>query len=235
MGRLIGVGVGPGDPELMTLKAVRLIRECDCIILPAAVKEKCTAYGIAKQAVPELENKEIYAFDFPMTRDKEKMLSEIGKISEEIIKILEKRENAVFLTLGDPTVYSTFMYVLENVKKAGAETEVVSGITSFCAAAARLQIPIGAGNSEIHIISGNDEIEHTSRFKGTRIYMKSGRQLGRLKQYLINESKEKPLQIYTINNCGMENEEVSTGAEAINETAGYFTIVIVKDQLAASS
>ena len=237
VGKLIGVGVGPGDPELMTLKAIRLIKECDCIIIPASEKEKCIAYKIAEQAIPEIAEKEVYAFDFPMTSDKNRMLEEIDVISEKIINILKKKKNAVFLTLGDATIYSTFMYVLENVKAAGIETEIVSGITSFCAAAARIQIAIGSGNSEIHIISGNDDIEHTSKYRGTRVYMKSGRQLGRLKEYLVEESKKKPLQIYTINNCGMESEEVTYGAEQINADAGYFTIVIVKEanQPAASS
>lgn len=68
-GRLIGVGVGPGDPELLTLAAVRAIRESDCILLPNEKKEECYAYKIVRQVVPEIEEKEICPMQFPMTKD----------------------------------------------------------------------------------------------------------------------------------------------------------------------
>lgn len=68
-GRMIGVGVGPGDPELLTLAAVRAIRESDCILLPNEKKEECYAYKIVRQVVPEIEEKEICPMQFPMTKD----------------------------------------------------------------------------------------------------------------------------------------------------------------------
>ena len=72
-GILYGIGVGPGAPELMTLKALRCIRESDVIILPSAPKEECYAYQIVRQVCPEVEQKEIICLPFPMIKDKEKL------------------------------------------------------------------------------------------------------------------------------------------------------------------
>ena len=78
-GILYGVGVGPGDPELMTLKAVRLIRQNDVIAVPGKVPENTTAYRIAVQAVPELKEKKLLAVDFPMTRDLQRLEEKYGR------------------------------------------------------------------------------------------------------------------------------------------------------------
>ena len=69
-GKLYGVSVGPGDPELMTLKAVRIIREADVIALPHSDKNRCTAYNIAVKAIPEMESKEFLMIPMPMTKDR---------------------------------------------------------------------------------------------------------------------------------------------------------------------
>ena len=139
-GTLIGVGVGPGDPELMTLKAVRMIRENEVIAVPGKQPKETVAYQIAVQAAPELADKTLLPLYMPMTMDAEERENNRKIAADTAEQQLEQGKNVVFLTLGDPTVYSTFSYVKKLVEEHGYQTATVSGITSFCAAAARMNV-----------------------------------------------------------------------------------------------
>ena len=139
-GILYAVGVGPGDPELLTLKAVKILEKAEVIACPSKNNKPGVAYAIAAQACPFLTSKEILSLNFPMNKEN---LSDAHKsAAETIIAELATEKDVAFLTLGDPCLYSTFSYISEMVKKAGYETQVINGIPSFCAAAARLNIPI---------------------------------------------------------------------------------------------
>ena len=130
-GILYGVGVGPGDPELMTLKAVRLIKENDIIAVPGAEVRETVAYKIAVQAVPELADKELLPIYMPMTHDKAELELNHEKGAKALEAALDTGKNVVFLTLGDPTVYSTYLYVHHSLVAQGYDTEIVCAITSF--------------------------------------------------------------------------------------------------------
>ena len=97
-GKAYGVGVGPGDPELMTLKAVRLIKENDIIMVPGTNPQESVAYKIAVQAVPELENKTVVPVDLPMLKDREELKRSHRKGAELIESYLNKGNDVVFLT-----------------------------------------------------------------------------------------------------------------------------------------
>ena len=116
-GILYGVGAGPGDPELMTLKAVRLIKENDIIAVPGAEVRETVAYKIAVQAVPELADKELLPIYMPMTHDKAELELNHEKGAKALEAALDTGKNVVFLTLGDPTIYSTFSYVQKRVEE----------------------------------------------------------------------------------------------------------------------
>ena len=118
-GTLIGVGVGPGDPELMTLKAVRMIRENEVIAVPGKQPKETVAYQIAVQAAPELADKTLLPLYMPMTMDAEERENNWKIAADTAEQQLEQGKNVVFLTLGDPTVYSTFSYVKKLVEEHG--------------------------------------------------------------------------------------------------------------------
>lgn len=244
-GILYGIGVGPGDPELLTLKAVRRIRESDVLMLPAVSKEECYAYQIAVRAVPEAALKESLCMAFPMIRDAGKLELAHRRIYEAITDHLDQGKNVGFLTLGDPAIYSTYMYMHHRAIAEGRDARIISGIPSFCAAAARLGISLGEKQEEIHVIPASYAIEDTLDYKGTRIYMKSGKKLQELVKALEEYSeKEKRLgeyqglaqkealksgmEVYAITNCGMETEQVYYGLEEVKHASGYLTLVIVK-------
>lgn len=227
-GRLIGVGVGPGDPELLTLAAVRAIRESDCILLPNEKKEECYAYKIVRQVVPEIEEKEICPMQFPMTKDADVLRAAQDRCFAEVQARMRQGKTLVFLTIGDPSVYSTYHYIHRRVLAS-----MISGVPSFCAVAARLGISLADQGEEIHIIPGSYAVEDTADYDGTRIYMKSGKKLeqliGMLRTELVRRRQQgEYLEVYGVSNCGLPEERVMHGIDALTQAASYLTIVIVK-------
>lgn len=224
-GKLFGVGVGPGDPELMTLKAVRVIREADVVAIPGKEKEGCIAYQIAKGAVKELDEKEFLYIHMPMTKDKEELEKSHDAGAAFVTECLRKGKNVAFLTLGDVTVYSTYLYIHRRVAAAGFETEIINGIPSFCAVASRLGIGLVENREELHVIPATYGIEEALKLSGTKVLMKSGKKIGKVKEAL----QEAGCEAYMVENCGMENEKVYRSAAEINENAGYYSLLIVKE------
>lgn len=222
---LYGVGVGPGDPELLTLKAVRVIKESDIILVPGEDPKNSVAYKIASQAV-DLSKKTVIAVEMPMTKDEKVLEASHQEAANTIIKYLEEGKQVAFLTLGDPCVYSTYVYVHKKVKEAGKKTSIISGITSFCAAAALVNDSLAEKAEPIHILPASYQIEEALTLTGTKVLMKSGKKLGVVKKLL----EEQNLQAVMVENCGMENEKVYYGTENINENAGYYSLIIVKDK-----
>ena len=224
-GTLYGVGVGPGDPELMTLKAGRLIRENMIIAVPGADPKETVAYKIAVQAVPELAEKELLPIYMPMTHDPEELEKNHAKGAQTLEEVLDKGKNIVFLTLGDPCVYSTFSYLQKRVEKDGYHTELVSGITSFCAAAARLNIPLSEWNEQLHVVPAVHRLDSTLNESGNYILMKSGKKMNQVKEILAQSGRD----VLMVENCGMENEHIYRSVEEIPDDAGYYSLIIAKE------
>ena len=224
-GTLYGVGVGPGDPELMTLKAVRLIRENMIIAVPGADPKETVAYKIAVQAVPELAEKELLPIYMPMTHDPEELERNHAKGAKSLEEVLDQGKNIVFLTLGDPCVYSTFSYLQKRVEKDGYHTELVSGITSFCAAAARLNIPLSEWNEQLHVVPAVHRLDSTLNESGNYILMKSGKKMNQVKEILAQSGSD----VIMVENCGMENENIYRSVEEIPDDAGYYSLIIAKE------
>lgn len=228
-GILYGVGVGPGDPELMTLKAVRLIQENEIIILPGPIPKETVAYQIAVQAVPELAEKTLVPAVMPMTHDKEEQARNHEKAAEEISAFLAQGKNAVFLTLGDPTIYSTYLYVQKIVQVRGYQTELVSGITSFCAAAARANISLVEWNEQLHVVPAVHRLESELDQPGNYVLMKSGSKMNQVKEILAKSGRD----VVMVENCGMEQEHIYRSVEEIPDDAGYYSLIIAKEPKAS--
>ena len=225
-GILYGVGIGPGDPELLTLKAVRLIRENAVIGVPGEEPRETVAYKIAVQAVPELAQKELLALHMPMTKDPAILEENHNRCADKVEAYLKKGENVVFLTLGDPTVYSTYLYVHKKILERGYEAQIVSGVPSFCAVAARLGMGLVEKAEPLHVIPASYQIEDALKLPGTKVLMKAGKKMGAVKEKL-----QKPgCSAVMIENCGMPGERIYRTAEEIPEDAGYYSLIIVKEE-----
>ena len=225
-GKAYGVGVGPGDPELMTLKAVRLIRENEVIAVPGKIPEESVAYKIALGAVPEIARKTLVPVYMPMVRDREKVAEEHKKGAGLLEEYLDQGKNVVYLTLGDPTVYCTFSYLQHILEADGYDVELVSGITSFCAAAARLNIPLTEWNEPLHVIPASHNTDGKLDLPGTYVLMKSASRMKETKEILIRSGR----RVGCVENCGMKNEKVYHSAQEIPDDAGYFSLVIATDR-----
>ena len=222
-GIFYGVGVGPGDPELMTLKAVKIIKENGIIAVPGKVPEEAAAYKIASGAVPEISRKTLVPVYAPMINDLEIVKKEHEKNAKHIEEYLEKGENVVYITLGDPTVYSTFSYLQSIVSGDGYDCRYISGVTSFCAAAARLCTPLAEWDETLHIVPAlHSDLFETAN--GSYVFMKSGKNVDKIKAFL----KENGYSAKAVEKCGMEGEQIYDDIDDIPDRMMYFSLVTAR-------
>jgi len=228
-GILYGVGVGPGDPELITVKAVKTLKNVQVIALPTVAESKHRAYDIALEACPGIGECELLKMEFPMTRDKEVLQKSHEQLYGRLREVLEQGRNVAYLTIGDPTIYSTFFYLAEPAKADGYEVQVIGGVPSFCASAAAAKIPVCLGDEEVHILPGEYQKEDRE-LDGVRIYMKSGKKLQQLREDMIKEEESSPVCVYAVSNCGLEGERIGKHAESIPTEDIYMTTVLVRPE-----
>ncbi len=224
-GILYGVGIGPGEKELITLKAVRILKEADVIALPDSASNKNRAFEIIKEYI---ENKEVIYCPMPMVKDKNILQDYHAKSAEMIMGHLDKGKTTAFATLGDPSIYSTYMYIHRIIQNKGYHVEMVPGVTSFCASAARLNMSISDGSVPLIIIPASyKDNKELLQLKGSKVLMKSGRHIARVK----SEIKELGLidNTYMVENCGMDNEKVYYDFNDVDDDSSYFSLIIVKD------
>ena len=155
----------------------------------------------------------------------ENFREELSKVSEEIIKKLDEGKNVAYLTLGDPTVYSTYVYIQRIVKECGYDAEIINGVPSFCAVAAKLGDSLADRSEQLHIIPSNYDIEEALTLPGNKILMKAASKLSDVKKIL----KDHELEAQMIENCGMEEEKIYHGVEEMPEKATYYTTLLVKE------
>jgi precorrin-2/cobalt-factor-2 C20-methyltransferase len=228
-GKFFAVGLGPGDPDLLTVKAIDTIRACDTVAIPDAGKSSGTAEKIAEAYI---KDKEILRICTPMIRPGDELDRARREASDIIEDHLDMGKNIAFLTLGDPAVYSTVMYFFSMIRDDGYAVEVVPGITSFSACAARLGISLCEEGEAFSVIPVNyrapDDFEEEAGEKADErrnlVLMKAGGSLGDIKLQAHKEEND----YFAVSNLGMESESLYMGVENFPDKAGYFTTVIVK-------
>ena len=180
-GRLYGIGVGPGDPELLTLKAARILRQVPLVYVPQAeTSAHSLALGIVEEHL-DRDRQEIIRLYFP-TNDEEAAAGVWQRAADMVVEKLKTGQDAAFLTEGDPMIYSTFSYLMENVARHSPEVpiEVVPGITSITAAAAAARQPLVAHGENLSIIPaayGVDRLREAIASSDTVVLMKVNRAL----------------------------------------------------------
>lgn len=224
-GKLYGVGVGPGDPELVTLKALRVINACSYIAYPGKVKEETYAYQIIAPIAENLDKKVFLDCYVEMTKDRVILDRNYDGAAEKIAAVLATGEDVAFITIGDPTLYATYMYIHQRIENMGYQAELISGIPSFCAAAARMDVSLVERSEQLHVIPSSYQIEEALKLPGTKVLMKAASKLKEVKQQLMALDAE----VYMVENCGMETERIFRSAAEIDENAGYLSLIIVKD------
>ncbi len=224
-GTLHGVGVGPGDPQLLTLKAVAVIARCPVVAAPKTAGGATVALDIV-QAAMDLRGKQVLELDFAMRRNPAERAAAHERAADALRAVLDGGRDVAMLNLGDVSVYASFQYMNERLSPEGYPVVMVPGVTSFCAAAAALGESLTDMDAPLVIVPGGVEEAKC----GTRVYMKSGKALGALLEKLAAEGRLAHAAV--VQNCGMENERVLRGDALMHGDVqpDYFSLVIVKGE-----
>ncbi len=223
-GKLYGVGVGPGDPELLTLKAARILRQADVIAAPDKGAGEQTALNIVKELV---EGKPVLPCVTPMVRDRAMLDACHDTIADQLCALLDEGKTVAFITLGDPTVYSTYLYIHKRVQARGYDVELIPGVPSFCAVAARLNRALCEGSERLLIVPASHDASDCLDIPANKVFMKAGKGIPQLKRQLAEHGLLE--QAAMVENCGMAGERVWPSLAQAQEDPGYFSIVLVKE------
>lgn len=227
-GTLHGVSVGPGDPELLTLKAVRCLERCPVLAAPQTASGRMLALDIARGAA-DLRGKTILPLHFVMSREEEALRASHQEAAEKVRACLDAGQDVAMLNLGDVSVYATYGYLEEILTAQGYAAVRIAGVPSFCAAAARLGQSLTGGMEQPLTIAPGRHVEQVLAASGTKVLMKTGRQLPRT----LDALRERGLLANSamVCNCGLEDEAVFpslTGYDPAQD-AGYFATILVKE------
>jgi precorrin-2/cobalt-factor-2 C20-methyltransferase len=229
-GTLYGVGVGPGDPELITVKALKLLKKVPVIFAAFSPKND---YSVAGRIVgAHLNGQPLEKMYFPMTRDEAVLKKAWEENARRALDVLDSGRDAAFVTIGDPLVYSTFSYLLRTVKSLSPNTRVVTvpGITSFQASAAMTNTPLAEGEESFHLISGAKGGDNLRRV------IESSENVVMLKTYKYFEDIYACLEEFNlldkticVSRCGLDGE---TTVENVRSLKGkkmpYLSLLIIK-------
>ncbi len=226
-GKFYGIGTGPGDPELITMKAVRILKSADVIIVPESGSDKGS---IALEIAGEYIRKEaeIVTLTFPMIHDEGERVVNRRDNAGVIRSLVDSGKNAVFLTLGDPMLYSTYIYMLEHLADSGIEIETVPGVNSFCASAAASNTPLAKQNEELRIVplGKNTDISSHLKYGENIVFMKVSSVSVGLADALIKA--DGLIDCVITSKCGREGENISRDISLLYDEVPYMTTVLVK-------
>lgn len=160
-GTLYGVGAGPGDPELITVKAFRALQESPVIAYPKKRKGSKSYARKIIDAYVDPSQKDMLGLIFPMTKDPAILEREWNATAEAVWEKLNSGKDVAFITEGDPLLYSTFIHMMNVMKERYGDIsmKVIPGISSINGAAARLSLPLADGDDLVAIVPAKDDYE----------------------------------------------------------------------------
>ena len=221
-----GVGVGPGDPELITLKAVRVLTRCPVIAAPQTRSGEMLALDIVRGAV-DLAGKTILPLTFTMSQDKAVLQASHEAAADAVQAHLDRGEDVAMPNLGDVSIYATWGYVLQVLEGRGYETVMIPGVPSFCAAAARLNATLVSWGSPLHIIPvGKGPVAPLVEQPGGKVLMKTGKALPQVRQALREQGLYEKASL--VQNCGLPDQKICRSLDEAEDGVGYFTTIVVK-------
>lgn len=231
LGKFYGIGVGPGDKELLTLKAQRVLSDVPVVAVPYSKAEKdSVALQIAEDfLIPEHQ---VVKLLMPMTHDVEKLKEAWQQAALNIKPFLLEGKDVAFLTLGDASLYSTYTYLLDSLKEELPEVEVetIPGITSFSASAALVNTPLAEGKEPLAVIPALENPENLREI--LKIYpnvalMKVAPQIDGIVDIL--EEHGLADQATFLSKVGHEDQQIIKGVSSLKGTKpGYLSLMLIK-------
>ncbi len=228
-GILYGLGVGPGDPDLITLKASKILQQVDVVYAAGSTKnDHSLAVDIAKPHIPE--NTPVKLLRFPMTSDKNEKEKAWENHADTIINEMEQGRDIAFITLGDAMTYSTYGYLMKTVLRLAPHLPVVSvpGITSYQAAAAGLNQPLVEGEESLLLVSGaqgGHRFRQCSACAENIVFLKSYKNITD-----INDALDEACCLDTsvaVSNCSLPEEIITRDLRILEKgNQNYWTLVL---------
>ncbi|MHB8124936.1 MAG: precorrin-2 C(20)-methyltransferase [Desulfitobacteriaceae bacterium] len=226
-GKFYGVGVGPGDPRFLTLRAVEVLQSVNIVAIPKSrLDRESVAWEIAHEHCHQ--NVKFLELELPMTADRAVLQKAWQDGAQAILKELKNGHSVAFVTLGDASLYSTYSYLLDNLRPTLPEDhiETVPGITAMSAAAARVNIPLAVGDEPLVVLPSSEGIEDYLDFPNL-VLLKVSRQLPQLLKVLTESGRSSIL----LTRLGQANEEIRRQpkvADFNEEKIDYLSLLLVK-------
>jgi len=238
MVELTCVGCGPGDPELLTVKAVKAIKNADVIMCPTSKEGKeSIAFSIISTIVDNSKKPEIVNLVFPMVKDKDILEDTWKKNTRTIAESVQSGKNVVYLTVGDPSLYSTWIYIHRELREKYPDVKIniIPGIVSMFAFASKVGISIAEGDETMAVIPACydlGKVKETAKNCDTMIFLKDGRYFDQVIS-LLKEAGFPDNSLFAIaQDVGTDQEIVKklTLGQVTKETFTnkYFSIMVVK-------
>lgn len=230
-GTLYGLGVGPGDPKLVTVGAIEVLRSVNVVFTARSSKND---YSLALEIIePYLPaGTETRPLDFPMTADRRRLTEAWQKNARQVLDVLRTGRDAAFITLGDPLTYSTYGYLIRTIRGLAPEVkiETVAGVTSYAAAAARLNLPLAEGKQALMILSGTNDLGDIERLApdvDTMVILKAYRNYDEIVDTLARLPGQ--WQTHLVSRCGLPGEAVAEdAAQKRGSRQHYLSLVIAQ-------
>jgi len=229
-GKLFVVGVGPGDPELVSIKAGQVLKTVKKIFIPVSEHGRDSlAYEVANHYIPA--DTTVSELVFPMTKDRRVLSQAYLENYQRIETVLRQGYDAALITIGDPGLYSTASQVVSLLRKHAPDIAVVTvpGINSFADAAARAGISLVEGNEIISVVSSYDNAERLSAVidaSDTLVFLKTYKKRAAILDIL--KKKDLLKKAIYIRRSGLKGEEIIQDMENLPEEIDYLSMIIVK-------
>jgi precorrin-2/cobalt-factor-2 C20-methyltransferase len=235
--KLFCVGCGPGDPELLTIRALNLITEADAIFVPTSKLDKPSiALSIVAKYIKETTK--IINLVFPMVKDKDSLKDYWKKNTLEISQMVRTGKKTLYLTVGDPSLYSTWIYIHRELKKnhKDIEIEIIPGITSIFAFAAESKISLVEGNEHLSIVPACydlNKVKNTVKASDTIVFLKDGRYFDNVIEMLSDSGFGEETQIAIAQDVStkeniLEIKHLKDLKGKKQPSQKYFSIMVVK-------
>ncbi len=225
-----GVGVGPGDPELVTLKAARLIQQADVISYIANERGESQAKTIARTVLAEVsKDQQAIPLIMPMNEDRTQANAVYDQAAKAIYEAIQSNKNVVFLCEGDPLFFGSFAYLLARLKPLGVECEIVPGISSVHAASSALQLPLTLLKESFVVMSGRhseEQLQTSLETYDTVVIMKAGRSRQKIMRAL--QKTQRTNEAKYLEYIGREQQVIQHDVNALPDESGpYFSLFVV--------
>ncbi len=231
--KIIFVSLGPGDPELVTLKGFKTLQNSDVILCPSTISKDGRELSRSEDIVVSIgiDISKVRRFIVPMSRDREQTLTIYREVARQAVEIASSGQSVAITAEGDAGFYSSAQYICDYVEELGASTDRISGVPAFIDCARLSHTPLVSGDNSVEIMAYVDSskslIQKIEERKSSIVLMKISQREEIIKEALRNTNG---YNIYYIESCGVDSLEriITDREEVLNRKFPYFAIIIIK-------